>query len=205
MAGGARRRAQGRGRGGDGRAPRLGGREHRRAGLARLVGDRGVGNMAPANAADLAFRTLLGDWAHDELHHQAKLRVLLGFGCLLAGTHVDGARGAPGRATSSTSSESASPTSRGASTGSACRRERCSRRRWCFWTPPARSPRATSPSSTKLHDRRAGARRVKLYGVLSSPDIGWRESAEFVDELRRRVPRHPGQQPATWPCASVPG
>ena len=43
------------------------------------------------------------------------------------------------------------------------------------------------PALNELHDD-AQARGVSLYGVLSNPDIGWRESAEFVDDFSVEFP-----------------
>ena len=43
------------------------------------------------------------------------------------------------------------------------------------------------PVLNALHDD-ARARGVSLYGVLSNPDIGWRESAEFVDDFGVEFP-----------------
>ena len=43
------------------------------------------------------------------------------------------------------------------------------------------------PALNALHDD-AQARGVSLYGVLSNPDIGWRESVDFVDDFGIEFP-----------------
>ena len=115
-----------------------------------------------------------------------QLRILLGLGCLLAGTSTT-ACAAPGagdfvdligvRVTDVKGHHHRI----GVSTGKV--------RAAALVFLDTACPVATRyiPALNELHDD-AQARGVSLYGVLSNPDIGWRESADFVDDFGVEFP-----------------
>ena len=115
-----------------------------------------------------------------------QLRILLGLGCLLAGTSAT-ACAAPGagdfvdligvRVTDVKGHHHRI----GVSTGKV--------RAAALVFLDTACPVATRyiPALNELHDD-AQARGVSLYGVLSNPDIGWRESADFVDDFGVEFP-----------------
>ena len=116
-----------------------------------------------------------------------QLRTLLGLGCMLAVAFAT-AGAAPGAGdlvdligTRVTDVEG------GPDTESGCPTDRVGAAALVFLDTACPAATRYIPVLNALHDD-ARARGVSLYGVLSSPDIGWRESAEFVDDFGVEFP-----------------
>ena len=115
-----------------------------------------------------------------------QLRILLGLGCLLAGTFTTaGAAPAPGEYVDLIGARVTDVKGRrhriGVSTG------KVGAAVLVFLDTACPVATRYIPVLNDLHDD-ARARGVSLYGVLSNPGIGWRESADFVDDFGVEFP-----------------
>ena len=115
-----------------------------------------------------------------------RLRILLGLGCLLAGTFptADATPG-PGHFVDVIGVRVTDVKGRqhriGVSTG------KVGAAALVFLDTACPVATRYIPALNALHDD-AQARGVSLYGVLSNPDIGWRESVDFVDDFGVEFP-----------------
>ena len=115
-----------------------------------------------------------------------RLRILLGLGCLLAGTITEvGAAPGVGDRVDVLGARVTDTKGRlhriGVSTG------KVGAAVLVFLDTACPVATRYVPVLNELHDH-AQARGLSLYGVLSNPEIGWRESAEFVGDFGVRFP-----------------